>query len=55
MSASLILLISACIYLAIGVAVGAPVLTLLTRHWPRKRLLLVAMLFAAVVPDFASH
>lgn len=29
---------------AIGVAVGAPVLTLLTRHWPRKRLLLALML-----------
>ncbi len=29
---------------AIGVAVGAPVLTLLTRQWPRKRLLLALML-----------
>ncbi|MBO9677204.1 MAG: MFS transporter [Acidovorax sp.] len=29
---------------AIGVAVGAPVLTLLTRGWPRKRLLLALML-----------
>lgn len=29
---------------AIGVAVGAPVLTLLTRTWPRKRLLLSLML-----------
>ena len=29
---------------AVGVAVGAPVLTLLTRHWPRKRLLLGLML-----------
>lgn len=29
---------------AIGVAVGAPVLTLLTRRWPRKRLLLALML-----------
>ena len=29
---------------AFGVAVGAPVLTLLTRHWPRKRLLLGLML-----------
>ncbi|MEX8191633.1 MFS transporter [Comamonas guangdongensis] len=28
---------------AMGVAVGAPVLTLLTRHWPRKRLLLALM------------
>ena len=29
---------------AIGVAIGAPVLTLLTRGWPRKRLLLALML-----------
>jgi len=29
---------------AIGVAVGAPMLTLLTRGWPRKRLLLALML-----------
>lgn len=29
---------------ALGVAVGAPVLTVLTRRWPRKRLLLVLML-----------
>ena len=29
---------------AIGVAVGAPVLTLATRHWPRKQLLLALML-----------
>ena len=29
---------------AVGVAVGAPVLTLLTRGWPRKRLLLALML-----------
>ncbi len=29
---------------AIGVAVGAPLLTLLTRQWPRKRLLLALML-----------
>lgn len=29
---------------AIGVAVGAPLLTLATRHWPRKRLLLALML-----------
>lgn len=29
---------------AIGVAVGAPVLTLLSRQWPRKRLLLALML-----------
>lgn len=29
---------------AVGVAVGAPVLTLLTRRWPRKRLLLALML-----------
>lgn len=28
---------------ALGVAVGAPVLTLLTRQWPRKRLLLALM------------
>lgn len=46
---------------AIGVAVGAPVLTLLTRHWPRKRLLLALMLIfiagnlvAAVAPDYTS-
>ena len=28
---------------ALGVAVGAPVLTLLTRQWPRKRLLLALL------------
>lgn len=44
---------------AIGVAVGAPVLTLLTRTWPRKRLLLSLMLIfiagnaaAAVAPGY---
>lgn len=44
---------------AIGVAVGAPVLTLLTRHWPRKRLLLGLMLIfiagniaAALAPSY---
>ncbi|MDR0227258.1 MAG: MFS transporter [Burkholderiaceae bacterium] len=45
---------------AIGVAVGAPVLTLLTRQWPRKRLLLALMLIfiagnlaAAFAPSYA--
>jgi len=44
---------------AIGVAVGAPVLTLLTRTWPRKRLLLALMLIfiagnaaAALAPGY---
>lgn len=44
---------------AIGVAVGAPVLTLLTRQWPRKRLLLALMLIfiagnaaAAFAPNY---
>ena len=45
---------------AIGVAIGAPVLTLLTRGWPRKRLLLALMLIfiagnlaAVVAPTYA--
>ncbi|MDX3906979.1 MAG: MFS transporter [Pigmentiphaga sp.] len=44
---------------AVGVAVGAPVLTLLTRSWPRKRLLLALMLIfiagnaaAALAPSY---
>ncbi|MEG2045611.1 MAG: MFS transporter [Comamonas sp.] len=46
---------------AVGVAVGAPVLTLLTRHWPRKRLLLGLMLIfiagnlaAVFAPNYAA-
>ena len=46
---------------AFGVAVGAPVLTLLTRHWPRKQLLLSLMLIfiagnlaAVFAPNYAS-
>lgn len=46
---------------AVGVAVGAPVLTLLTRHWPRKRLLLGLMLIfiagnlaAVIAPNYLS-
>ena len=46
---------------ALGVAVGAPVLTLMTRHWPRKRLLLALMLIfiagnlaAALAPGYPS-
>lgn len=45
---------------AIGVAIGAPVLTLLTRSWPRKRLLLALMLIfiagnlaAVLAPTYA--
>ena len=44
---------------AIGVAVGAPLLTLATRHWPRKRLLMALMLIfiagnaaAALAPTY---
>ncbi|KAF1022386.1 MAG: Inner membrane transport protein YdhP [Paracidovorax wautersii] len=44
---------------AVGVAVGAPVLTLLTRQWPRKRLLMGLMLIfiagnaaAALAPSY---
>ncbi|MBP7452638.1 MAG: MFS transporter [Ottowia sp.] len=44
---------------ALGVAVGAPVLTLMTRRWPRKRLLLALMVIfiagnaaAALAPDY---
>lgn len=46
---------------AFGVAVGAPVLTLLTRHWPRKQLLLSLMLIfiagnvaAVFAPNYGS-
>ena len=46
---------------AFGVAVGAPVLTLLTRHWPRKHLLLSLMLIfiagnvaAVFAPNYGS-
>ena len=46
---------------AFGVAVGAPVLTLLTRHWPRKQLLLSLMLIfiagnvaAVFAPSYGS-
>ena len=46
---------------AFGVAVGAPVLTLATRHWPRKQLLMGLMLIfiagniaAVFAPNYAS-
>ena len=46
---------------AFGVAVGAPVLTLATRHWPRKQLLLALMLIfiagniaAVFAPSYGS-